>query len=136
MIKRILKIVALVFTIVLICGICVIANGLFGNPISKAIATTTAEKYLEGNYGNQDFEIERVSFSFKDGYYHAYIFSPSSIDSNFTIMMDMWGKFRFDTYEDRVLSGWNTADRVSRDYRAEVDKVLDSQEFIYNEYIG
>ena len=134
--KRILKIAALVFAIALIVGVCVFANGLVGNPISKAVATNTAEKHLEETYSDKDFEIERVTFSFKDGYYHAFIYSPSSIDSDFTILVDMWGKLRYDTYEDRVLSGGNTADRISRDYRAVVDKVLDSQAFPYNEHIG
>ena len=134
--KRILKIAAFVFAIVLIVGVCVFANGLVGNPISKAMATNTAEKHIEENYGDKDFEIERVTFSFKDGYYHAFIYSPSSIDSDFTILVDMWGKMHYDTYEDRVLSGGNTADRISRDYRAVVDKVLDSQAFPYNEHIG
>ena len=134
--KRILKIASFVFAIVLIVGVCVFANGLVGNPISKAMATNTAEKHIEENYADKDFEIERVTFSFKDGYYHAFIYSPSSIDSDFTILVDMWGKLRYDTYEDRVLSGGNTADRISRDYRATVDKVLDSQAFPYNEHIG
>ena len=134
--KRILKIAAFIFAIALIVGVCVFANGLVGNPISKAMATNTAEKHLEENFADKDFEIERVFYSFKDGYYHAFIYSPSSIDSDFTILVDMWGKLRFDTYEDRVLSGGNTADRISRDYRAVVDKVLDSQAFPYNEHIG
>ena len=134
--KRILKIAAFVFAIALIVGVCVFANALVGNPISKAMATNTAEKHLEENFADKDFEIERVTFSFKDGYYHAFIYSPSSIDSDFTILVDMWGKLRYDTYEDRVLSGGNTADRISRDYRAVVDKVLDSQAFPYNEHIG
>ena len=134
--KRILKIAAFVFAIALIVGVCVFANGLVGNPISKAVATNTAEKHIEENYADKDFQIERVTFSFKDGYYHAFIYSPSSIDSDFTILVDMWGKLRYDTYEDRVLSGGNTADRISRDYRAVVDKVLDSQAFPYNEHIG
>ena len=134
--KRILKIAAFVFAIALIVGVCVFANGLVGNPISKAVATNTAEKHLEENFADKDFEIERVFYSFKDGYYHAFIYSPSSIDSDFTILVDMWGKLRYDTYEDRVLSGGNTADRISRDYRAVVDKVLDSQAFPYNEHIG
>ena len=134
--KRILKIAALVFAMVLIVGVCIFANGLVGNPISKAVATNTAEKHLEETYGDKDFEIERVFYSFKDGYYHAFIYSPSSIDSDFTILIDMWGKMRYDTYEDRVLSGGNTADRIGRDYRETVDKVLDSQAFPYNAHIG
>ena len=134
--KRILKIAALVFAIVLIVGVCIFANGLVGNPISKAVATNTAEKHLEETYADKDFELERVFYSFKDGYYHAFIYSPSSIDSDFTLVIDMWGNLRSDSYSDRVLSGWNTADRVGRDYRETVDKVLDSQAFPYNAHIG
>ena len=124
--KRILKIAAFVFAIALIVGVCVFANALVGNPISKAMATNTAEKHIEENYGDKDYEIERVTFSFKDGYYHAFIYSPSSIDSDFTILVDMWGKLRYDTYEDRVLSGGNTADRISRDYPTPYLLLLDN----------
>lgn len=134
--KRILKIIAFVFALVLIVGVCIFANGLVGNPISKAVATNTAEKHLETAYADKDFVIERVMFSFKDGYYHAFITSPSSIDSNFTLVIDMWGNLRSDTYESRVLAGWNTADRIGSEYRNFVNAILDSQAFPYNEYIG
>ena len=134
--KRILKIAALIFAMVLIVGVCIFANSLVGNTISKAVATKTAEKHLDKTYADKDFEIERVFYSFKDGYYHAFIYSPSSIDSDFTLMIDMWGKLRSDSYSDRVLSGWNTAHRIGEDYRKAVDKVLDSQAFPYNAHIG
>ena len=136
MMKKALKIAALIVAIVLIVGVCVFANGLVGNPISKAIAKNTAEKHLEENFADKDFEIERVFYSFKDGFYHAFIYSPSSIDTSFTVIVDMWGNLRYDTYEDRVLTGRNTADRINGDYREAVDKVLDSQAFPYNEHIG
>jgi hypothetical protein len=48
----------------------------------------------------------------------------------------MCGKLIWDSYEDRVLSGWNTADRIGSEYRAAVDAVLDSQSFPYNVHIG
>ena len=134
--KRILKISAFVVAVILIVGVALFANALVGNPISKMIAKHTAEEHLEEAYADRDFELERVSYSFKDGYYHAYLYSPSSIDSEFTLVINMWGRLQYDTYEDRVLSGWNTADRIGRDYRAAVDKVLDSQAFPYNEHIG
>ena len=47
--KKILKIAALVIAIALIIGVCWFANGLVGNPISKSLATRTAEKYIEEN---------------------------------------------------------------------------------------
>ena len=134
--KKVLKIIALVVAIALIVGVCVFANALVGNPISKWVATNTAEKHLEDEYNEKDFEVERVTFSFKDGYYHAFIQSPSSIDSSFTVDIDMWGNLKYDHYEDRVLIGWNTADRIDRDYREKVDAILDSQTFPYDEHIG
>ena len=134
--KRILKISAFVVAVILIVGVALFANALVGNPISKMIAKHTAEEHLAEVYADKDFVIERVTYSFKDGYYHAFLYSPSSIDSEFTLVINMWGRLQYDTYEDRVLAGWNTADRIGRDYRAEVDKVLDSQAFPYNEHIG
>lgn len=134
--KRILKITAFVVAMALIAGVGFFANALVGNPISKWVASNTAQEYLADKYSDKDFEIDRVTYSFKDGNYHAYIKSPSSIDSEFTLSVNMWGKLRYDSYEDRVLSGENTANRISNDYRAIVDKVLDSQAFPYNEHIG
>ena len=42
--KKILKIVAFVLALALIVGVCVFANSLVGNPVSKLLATKTAEK--------------------------------------------------------------------------------------------
>ena len=58
--KKILKIGALVLAIVLIVGVCLFANSLIGNPISKALAKNTAEKYLEENYPDTDFELGEI----------------------------------------------------------------------------
>ena len=134
--KKILKTVAVIISIVLIVGVCVIANAFVGNPISKHIATNTAEKHLEEKYTDRDFEIEKVVYNFKDGYYHAFIKSPSSIDSHFTLLIDMWGILGIDNYEDSVLTGWNTANRLGNEYRDKVDAILDSQSFPYVEDIG
>ena len=58
--KKVLKIIALVVAVALIVGVCIFANALVGNPISKWVATNTAEKHLEDSYGEKDFEIELV----------------------------------------------------------------------------
>ncbi len=134
--KRILKTIALLVATILILGVLSFANSLIGNPISKAIAAKTAEKHLEKTYSNKDFEIERVFYSFKDGFYHAFISSPNSIDSSFVLIIDMWGNLRSDSYEDRVLSGWNTSSRIGNEYRNIVNAVLNSPSFPYNVHIG
>ena len=134
--KKILKTVVVIISIALVIGVCVIANAFVGNPISKHIATNTAEKHLEEKYSDRDFEIEKVIYNFKDGNYHAFIKSPSSIDSHFTILIDMWGDLKIDNYEDSVLTGWNTANRLGNEYREKVDEILESQSFPYAVDIG
>ena len=134
--KKILKTVVVIISIALVIGVCVIVNGFVGNPISKLIATNTAEKHLEEKYSDRDFEIEKVIYNLKDGNYHAFIKSPSSIDSHFAILIDMWGNLKIDNYEDSVLTGWNTANRLGNEYRGKVDEILDSQSFPYALDIG
>ncbi|MBQ8409051.1 MAG: hypothetical protein IJY39_09340 [Clostridia bacterium] len=134
--KKILKIVALTLAIVLIAGVCIFANSLVGNPISKALARNTADKYIEETYGDTDYELERVTYSFKDGYYHAFVSSPSSVDGGFTLLINGFGKLQYDNYESDVTSGWNTATRLDADYRKTIDTIFDSSAFPYNVYIG
>lgn len=134
--KRILKIAALLAALALIAFVCLFANSLVGNPISKALAENGAEKYLAETYGDKDFVIEGVSFSFKTGGYYAHITSPGSMDSSFSLAINMLGRVQYDSYESDVLSGWNTANRVSRDYRDTVEEVLSSKAFPYNAYIA
>lgn len=131
-----LKIAALIAALLLIAGLGWFANELVGNPISKMLATKTAENYLSGNYGETDFYIERISYSFKDCNYYVYIESPSSVDSSFTICIDRGGRLKWDSYENRVLNRQNTADRLSSEYRALVKSVLDSPEFPFGHDIG
>lgn len=127
--KRILKIMAFVAALVLIVGVGTLVNGLVGNPVSKMLAEQTAKKHLEENYKDKDYYIERVSFSFKDVCYHAYVESPSSKDSSFTLSMGMDGKLRHDSYESQVLERWNTAERIDDEYRNAVKAVLQSLGF-------
>lgn len=134
--KRILKIAALVLAVVLIIGVCLFANSLVGNPISKALAENTAEKYIKEAYGDKDYELEEVTYSFKDGYYHALVSSPSSMDTSFTLLINGFGKLRYDCFENNVTNGWNTASRLDAEYRKAIKVIFDSSAFPYNENIG
>ncbi len=134
--KKVLKIAALVLAVALIVGVCIFANSLVGNPISKMLATKTAEKYLEENHPGKDYVLEGVTFNFKFICYNAYFKSPSSPDSSFSLMLGMDGKIIQDYYENNVLTGWNTARRLSDEYRAAVGKVLDNPAFPYQIDIG
>ena len=133
--KKTKKIVALILAMGLIVGVGVFANGVVGNPVSKWLATNTAKNRLAEVYANKDYEIERVTFSFKDGGYHAFIVSSSSPDSEFSMSLTMGGELRWDSYEDRVLSGENTAARINNEYRAATEAVFTSPAFPYYSHI-
>ena len=134
--KKWLKIGALLVALLIIAGLCVFANALVGNPVSKWLATRTAEKHLEEVYGGTDFEIERIGFNFKDTDYYAHIYSPSSEDSSFSLRMDMFGNLELDTYESRVLYGGNTQDRLYMEYRELVDEVLEAPDYPFTSFIA
>ena len=133
--KRIIKTVALTLAVVLVIGAAIVANALFGNPVSKALAKNSAKRHLEESYKNTDLEITAVSYSFKDGYYYVYVESESSIDTHFVLMMNSLGQLHYDDYES-VSSGRNTADRINNEYRARVESVLDSASIPYYVSIG
>ena len=134
--KKILKIGALVLAIVLIIGVCLFANALIGNPISKALAKKTAEKHIQQVYGDRDYELNEVTYSFKDGYYHATVSSPASMDTYFTLSINSFGKLRYDNYEYQVTNGWNTAHRLGDEYRKIVETVINSSSFPYHHSLG
>lgn len=48
------------------------------------LAEKAAAEYLEVNFGETDYYIERVGFSFKDTRYYAHVRSKTSMDTQFT----------------------------------------------------
>lgn len=134
--RKWLKIAAFVAALVIIAGLCMFANALVGNPVSKWLATRTAEKHLKEVYGDTDFEIERVGFNFKDTDYYVHIKSPSSEDSSFSLRIDMFGNLFLDTYESRVLQGSNTQNRLYMEYRALVDEVVEAPDYPFSTFIA
>ena len=134
--KKILKIAALVVALALIVGVCIFANSLVGNPISKLLATNTAKQYIKENHPDMDYQLDGVTFNFKFVCYNAYFTSPSSPDSSFTLMLGMDGKIVQNYYEAHVIERGNTARRLEEEYRAAVGKVLDNPSFPYNSHIN
>lgn len=133
--KKILKIAAFVVALALIVGVCIFANGLVGNPISKLLATNTAKQYIKENHPDMDYQLDGVTFNFKFVCYNAYFTSPSSPDSSFTLMLGMDGKIIQNYYEAHVIERGNTARRLEEEYRTAVGKVLDNPSFPYNSHI-
>lgn len=133
--KKFWKILALVVALALLITLAWFANALLGNPISKALAERTVEAHLTQTYGDTDFYCQKLAYSFKTGDYYAHIRSESSIDTRFTLYVDLLGRLRLDTYDD-VLSGSVTASRLDDEYRALTDTVFDSSAFPYGTNIG
>ena len=133
--KKVLKIIALVIAIALIVGICWVANGLNGNPISKMLAKKAANEYLEENFSDTDYYIEELGFSFKFSNYYAHVRSVTSMDTQFTLHIDMLGNVYFDTY-DSVTGGFVTARRVEQEYRELTKQIFENPWFPYPSDIG
>lgn len=115
---------------ILIAGLCVFANALVGNPISKAIAVKEAKDYLTKQYAG--FELKKVSYNFKEGNYLAYVERPNSKDLKFTVSLDMFGNMKYDDYEFRIEDGANTQDRLGKEYRELTDALLLNWQFPYH----
>ena len=135
MTKKILRRMAWILASALVLGALWLGNAFFGNPVSRMLAGNTARKHLAEVYAGTDFYIERIVYSFKDANYHAFIRSPSSVDTKFTLYITMLGRLRLDTYDD-VLSGFNTVLRLEHAYRALADTVLEDPSFPYDCHIA
>ena len=127
--KKFLRILAIALTALVTVGCLWIALGMLGNPVSKALSTHAAKDYLTETHPNGDYTLERVTYNFKDGCYHAF-YTDGSLDGDFTAVFTMGGKYRYDTY-DSVIDGFNTARRLDIDYRQLADTLLESPDFPY-----
>lgn len=105
-------------------GLVWLANVLMGNPVSQMLAQKGAEAYLQEQYPGTDYQVERVTHNFLQGEYYAVITSPTRVDGNFELNLDMMGNVVWDGYELYVASGHNTAGRINREYRNLVDPIL------------
>ena len=134
--KKVLKILALVVSIGLVIALLVFTDSFLGNPISRHLATKTAEKHLAEVYAGTDYEIKDLGYDFKDGAYYAHIISPSSPDTYFSLSIRKNGRLHWDSYDDSVTSGWNTSSRLTEEYRVLVDRVLQLPTFPFQAEIA
>lgn len=134
--NKILKILAALTAVILICLIAIFSNSLMGNPISKALARKTAINYIAENYPDPKFYLDRLSYNFKDGNYNAYIKYRGSTDIYFTVFIGMYGNIKRDSYEDDVVSGFNTLYRLDDEYRRLTDSVFKSSDFNFKSDIS
>ena len=128
--KKVLKKLALLIAISLIVGICWFANALCGNPVSKFLAESAADAYLEEHFPDTDYYIKEVGFNFKDTNYYAHVRSDSSIDTQFSLYINLFGKVYWDTYES-MLNGSITSTRLYQEYRELTDQIFENPSFKY-----
>lgn len=132
--KKAIKITAIILSVAIAATALFFVNAFFGNPVSEALAASTAKKHLAQVYPGTDYFVEAVRYNFKTGDYHAFIKSPSSIDTEFGLYITATGKLRLDTYED-VKSGFNTARRLDMKYRKLAEDIFFDDSFPYTCYI-
>lgn len=122
------KIFILILAVIIVGGGFWVMNGFIGNPISKMIAEKNAKEYIAENYAHLDLVIDEVFYDLKDGYYHVRVLSEESIDTHFTVLVRS-NTVVSDSFEDDVLSGWNTYERIDQEYRQMVENIFSAKDF-------
>lgn len=119
--------------IILIILLLILTMSLTGNPISKVLATRTADKYVEDNYSDQGFIRDETYYNFKFTSYAVEYYKGNSKDIHFNIETDYLGRINYDGYEEAVLSKWNTRMRLNDELNDHVEKLLrDNLNYDYN----
>ena len=99
-----LKSLSLFISILLIFFAILIILSFFGNPISRLVAEVAANKYLKTHYTDLDLERDRIYYDFKDGSYVVRLQDKNSIDTNFNLRFNSFGKMKRDTYGERLFN--------------------------------
>ena len=129
--KKHFRIIGIVLVIAIIAVLIWFGNVMMGNPVSHALASKAAKSFLSDRFSGTDYQMERITYSFKDGRYHAFMVSPTSIDGDFSVCFSMLGEYCYDTY-DSVMDGWNTAQRLESEYRKLTDTILNDPALPYD----
>lgn len=129
--KKHFRIIGIVLVIAIIAVLIWFGNVMMGNPVSHTLASKAAISFLSDRFSGTDYQMERITYSFKDGRYHAFMVSPTSIDGDFSVCFSMLGEYCYDTF-DSVLDGWNTAQRLESEYRKLTDTILNDPALPYD----
>lgn len=121
--KKSVKIILITLLALFLGVVLYFVCAFFGNPVSYFLAVNSADNYIEENYADYDLEIEKVGYDFKSSGYYAYVVSPSSVDTHFSVYFDLLGRPTRDSF-DNVTDGWNTYMRLENEYRSLCEKVL------------
>lgn len=112
------RILALVAALLLIGFLLIFLNGTVGNPISKAMAKSAAQEYVDDRYDDLQLELKDVVYNFKFSEYLVRYQSAASQDTAFAVYVDSFGHVIRDDYESEVLSLITTYRRLDGELRA------------------
>ncbi len=143
------KVIVILVIILLASPIAFFSNALNGNPVSKMLVNSNADKYVKEKYSNIDVKRDETYFEFKTSKYVVKYQSDKLKDLNFEVHCEMNGDVAYDTYEEDVLNNFSTFKRLDTELRERVfeenidgDKVetkffflLDEKETILKELV-
>ena len=115
------KIALGIFVLIVLAAV----NGIFGNPVSKALAERGADKVIAEKYGDLDLSREKVIYNFKDGDYVAHLKVKDSVDPHFELCFDSFGRLHRDSYDERIFQTLARFDVALRDYGHGLKKAYD-----------
>jgi hypothetical protein len=98
-------------------GLCItgfllsVLNGMFGNPLSAALARNKIRAYVAENYAEENFQVPQATYNFKDQSYMTIIQSETSADTRFSVSVLDDGEI-YDSYEFDVIEKFNTFRRL------------------------
>ena len=111
------RVIALIAALLLIGFLLIFLNGTVGNPISKAMAKSAAQDYMDARYDDLQLELKDVIYGFKFSEYLARYQSAASQDTAFAVYVDSFGHVIRDDYESEVLSLLSTYRRLDKELR-------------------
>ena len=111
-----------ILMILLIAVALFFVNAFFGNPISKAIASRAANKYIDENYINFKLKREKIFYNFKNAAYTVRIQDEESEDTKFEVAFDGYGRFKYDSFDDIKFNTWLRFQDELQNYGKELAK--------------
>lgn len=102
-----------------------VVNALFGNPVSKFLAERRADRVIAERYDGLDLSREKVIYNLKDGDYIVFLEDKDSVDSQFALHFDSFGRLTWDSYDDRISNTVMRFDRAVSQYGRSLEKQYD-----------
>lgn len=120
-----MKKVSITLLAVFILGVLFVINSLTGNPVSKFLAETGAKKRVSKEFSQLDLRHERTFYNFKDARYYVVFQDENSIDTNFELVYDSFGRFRRDTYSSILFNTYSRFDKALVEYGKDFNQKID-----------